>query len=122
MRVIALLAACGAAVVAGAAFVASDHAAAVDTAADDESVLLAAKGTVTVRARRTGTDTAEVSVVFGPRSRPVPGHWLWTPLTAANAVCRFDVRPGATPVVGLSLRVDRRSGCSPLIHVSALSE
>jgi hypothetical protein len=126
MRVIALVAACGAAVVAGAAFVASDHAAAVGTAADEENVRLATKGTVTVRAQRTGTDTADVYLGFERDGRewsePVPGHWRWTALTGANPVCRFDVHPGATPVVDLSLRVDQRTGCSPLIHVAALSE
>jgi hypothetical protein len=124
MRVIAFLAAGGAAVVAGAAFVASDHAAAVNTAADDESVLLATKSNVTVRAQRTGTDTADVYLAFEQDgrqwSKPVPGSWRWTALTGANAVCRFDVHPGA--VVDLSLRVDPRTGCSPLIHLSAVSE
>jgi hypothetical protein len=123
MRITKLLTAVGAAALAGTALVASTAAAdATGQSTQLASVTVGTDLTVTVRAQRTGTSSANVYLAFSSHgsqwSERVPGDWFWYPLTGQGAVCEFGVtsRPGTKPVVDLSLLITPSIGCSDTLH------
>ena len=127
MRITKLLAAGGAAVLAGTALVASTGATTATAGAAGQSTRLASATvgtdlTVTVRAQRTGESSANVYLAFSSHgsqwSERVPGEWFWYPLTGQGAVCGFSVTslPNTKPVVGLSLLITPSIGCSDTLR------
>jgi hypothetical protein len=127
MRITKLLAAGGAAVLAGTALVASTGATTAMAGAAGQTTQLASATvgtdlTVTVRAQRTGESSANVYLAFAGHgsqwSERVPGEWFWYPLTGQGAVCEFSVTslPNTKPVVGLSLLITPSIGCSDTLR------
>jgi hypothetical protein len=123
MRISTMLGAAGAAVLMGTAVLAGgDGAAAAGTSVRLATTTIGTDLTVTVRAQRTGTSSANVYLALSSQgsqwSERVPGDWFWAPLTGANAVCEFGVTsvPGGKPVVDLSLLITPSVGCSEPVH------
>jgi hypothetical protein len=127
MRITTALASAGAAALAATTFFVTTDTATANTAraAQSRQIASATVGTdltATVTVTRSGDTDADAYITFSSNgsktSERVPGDWFWSPLTGKNAVCEFgiDNRPGAKPVVDLSLLITPSIGCSETAH------